>query len=898
MLFAIAIHIGNGAPISSRQGSIIVLLITAHAFHGVAITLFPSIILDVVVTFTSIVCLWSFASSTEPARTRGLLTVIYIFGLIALAMWGRSREGHVRRAFRMAHLTDPAVRDLAQSYRRDVLKVGLSAHGMLNEDAAPTAPSTATSLPSSAITPSGSNGSTSATDSNNSTSSKANPSTKSKDPKGRAYATALDEATAVLREALLLSDTLPTFHPPSAAPSKPQSTKAKLRRNLARLLDLLGEGPNMFKVRASVFDDTFKDWYSHITPRGFDGSEGAGRRLHGNQLLSLNGDGVPHPLLTAEQLALIAIDKELDDWNFDVIELAKHTVKPLAYIGFRLMARYDLFNIFNIDAKTFCAFAASIEMGYQKKPYHNSLHGADVARTMHYFMHCGGMNEYLTPMEQLAAIVAGLIHDVDHPGVNNHYLIKSRHELAQLYNDQAVLENHHCAYAFRILNNHEYCNFVKDFTGEQYDLFRRLVIELVLATDMTRHFSFVSQFNTTYNIINAAADADPGTLVPKTAKKKIDYSLPETRLTMLQMAIKCSDLGHGARMLALHHLWSQKVVTEFFEQGDQERQRGLLVSEMYDRARSNTPKSQHWFLLNIVHPMFDSWTRVLAMRPESPCGGNVIGPGLSGLLTSSGASGSMERSSSGSNVTGSPSDLSCTNAVTATPTSRDEEKAEGLPCLAEVKNNSEYWRLMNGDASDQAIAVKMLNSAREELRKKNEGAAKALSTIEGYFDESAQEEDSKNEMTHKESSKMETVYEGEEGRLTFTERSKISSKTLAGLELLDAAINRNSIRQSQSEGKTATKTLAGTPSASSSRLDDGSTDSEGLTLSPSVLNELRHDGFPRGTSHRDSGEGASMSSASPSSSPHTHGPTSTGHVVLNVHADMEDTPSSSTSSPP
>jgi hypothetical protein len=38
-----------------------------------------------------------------------------------------------------------------------------------------------------------------------------------------------------------------------------------------------------------------------------------------------------------------------------------------------------------------------------------------------------------------SAIIAAAIHDIDHPGVNNAYLINTSSELALRYNDQAVL---------------------------------------------------------------------------------------------------------------------------------------------------------------------------------------------------------------------------------------------------------------------------------------------------------------------------------------------------------------------------------------------------------------------------------------------------------------------------
>ena len=50
-----------------------------------------------------------------------------------------------------------------------------------------------------------------------------------------------------------------------------------------------------------------------------------------------------------------------------------------------------------------------------------------------------------------AALVAAAVHDVDHPGMSNQFLIETSHDLALLYNDNSVLENHHLAMAFKTM---------------------------------------------------------------------------------------------------------------------------------------------------------------------------------------------------------------------------------------------------------------------------------------------------------------------------------------------------------------------------------------------------------------------------------------------------------------
>ena len=61
------------------------------------------------------------------------------------------------------------------------------------------------------------------------------------------------------------------------------------------------------------------------------------------------------------------------------------------------------------------------------------------------------LQEVFTGLETMAALVAAAIHDVGHPGRTNQFLVNTNHELALLYNDNSVLENHHLAITFKVM---------------------------------------------------------------------------------------------------------------------------------------------------------------------------------------------------------------------------------------------------------------------------------------------------------------------------------------------------------------------------------------------------------------------------------------------------------------
>lgn len=63
------------------------------------------------------------------------------------------------------------------------------------------------------------------------------------------------------------------------------------------------------------------------------------------------------------------------------------------------------------------------------------------------------------------SLLSGAAHDMDHPGTNNAFEVKMKSKLAILYNDQSVLEHHHAASFFFLLDNVNYdCNIMNGFS--------------------------------------------------------------------------------------------------------------------------------------------------------------------------------------------------------------------------------------------------------------------------------------------------------------------------------------------------------------------------------------------------------------------------------------------------
>jgi high affinity cGMP-specific 3',5'-cyclic phosphodiesterase 9 len=87
----------------------------------------------------------------------------------------------------------------------------------------------------------------------------------------------------------------------------------------------------------------------------------------------------------------------------------------------------------------------------------------------------------------LGLFISCAAHDVDHPGHNNVFEQKTRSKLATLYNDQSILENHHAATFFFMIED-ESCNIFENIKADDFNKMRKYIVENILYTDMTKHF--------------------------------------------------------------------------------------------------------------------------------------------------------------------------------------------------------------------------------------------------------------------------------------------------------------------------------------------------------------------------------------------------------------------------
>lgn len=118
--------------------------------------------------------------------------------------------------------------------------------------------------------------------------------------------------------------------------------------------------------------------------------------------------------------------------------------RSLPVLCVHLFHLYGLLDHFNLDVVRLWKLFSLIEEGYHStNPYHNSIHATDVTQAMHCFLQESKILEHMEPLEIMASLLGAVCHDLDHPGVNQPFLIATSNHLAALYENTSVLENHH-----------------------------------------------------------------------------------------------------------------------------------------------------------------------------------------------------------------------------------------------------------------------------------------------------------------------------------------------------------------------------------------------------------------------------------------------------------------------
>eukprot|EP00040_Diaphanoeca_grandis_P012522 m.63503 g.63503 ORF g.63503 m.63503 type:complete len:872 (-) comp23292_c0_seq1:210-2825(-) len=297
---------------------------------------------------------------------------------------------------------------------------------------------------------------------------------------------------------------------------------------------------------------------------------------------------------------------DVNEWNVDIFRLSALTDAPLALLGMKIFEERNLFEQLRLDRTTVINFFWRVEESYRHYPeikFHNNMHAADVMHSAHFLL--ASLDGAFSDIEVFSAIVAAAVHDCQHFGRTNNFLMKTRHKLTMIYNDQSVLEMFHLSEAFKVVGDPT-CDIFANFTQDEYLIIRKLVIDMVLSTDMAKHAKFLGEFRALQHDLEENFEVNPDS-----NENKVIAQLSESfsnRVLVLCAIVHNADLGNPTKKWIVCRTWAERLLEEFFEEGDAERELGLPLGALNDRNGVVAAKSQVGFLTYVVSPLWQAWS--------------------------------------------------------------------------------------------------------------------------------------------------------------------------------------------------------------------------------------------------------------------------------------------------
>eukprot|EP01028_Stygiella_incarcerata_P003521 TRINITY_DN1715_c0_g1_i1.p1 TRINITY_DN1715_c0_g1~~TRINITY_DN1715_c0_g1_i1.p1 ORF type:complete len:903 (-),score=209.75 TRINITY_DN1715_c0_g1_i1:289-2997(-) len=267
----------------------------------------------------------------------------------------------------------------------------------------------------------------------------------------------------------------------------------------------------------------------------------------------------------------------VNSWEFDSW---RNTVDENIYYLEFMFDELGFLDEFKVPRDKFHNFLLMLWKHYKKPKYHTFFHAVDVAHEIYMYIKVGDVLSRLSNLNGFALMVSAICHDIGHPGLNNVFQRNALTELALLYNDQSVLENHHTTQAFDIMFRPG-CDFLCNLSTDEFKEMRKGIISAILSTDMEKHSDYVKH------------------LESLTPESKVEQSF------IMAIILKAADISNVSKTFQLAAKWAVRISHEFASQGDEEVVRKLMISPMCDR-RTQAPlgKMQTGFINFVCLPFF------------------------------------------------------------------------------------------------------------------------------------------------------------------------------------------------------------------------------------------------------------------------------------------------------
>ncbi|XP_038133702.1 cGMP-specific 3',5'-cyclic phosphodiesterase isoform X2 [Cyprinodon tularosa] len=274
------------------------------------------------------------------------------------------------------------------------------------------------------------------------------------------------------------------------------------------------------------------------------------------------------------------------DFSFSDFELSDAET-TLATI--RMFIDLNLIQNFQMKYTNLCQWVLSVRKNYRKNvAYHNWRHALNTAQCMFALLKSGRFQDFLTDLEILALMIATLCHDLDHRGVNNSYIQRSEHPLAQLY-CHSTMEHHHFDQCLMILTSPGN-QILSALSLAEYRSTLKMIEKAILATDLALYMKRREEF------------------FELTKNNQFVWEDEDHRELLRAMLMTACDISAITKPWPVQKRIAELVAEEFFEQGDKERRELNIepIDLMNREKRDKIPSMQVSFIDAICVQLYET----------------------------------------------------------------------------------------------------------------------------------------------------------------------------------------------------------------------------------------------------------------------------------------------------
>lgn len=297
-------------------------------------------------------------------------------------------------------------------------------------------------------------------------------------------------------------------------------------------------------------------------------------------------EGINERILTLVDHS-VAAPHDLFSWDFDVLQIRDKN-GLINSLG-RLIESLNLLDALGINPNTMASYITDIAGKYHdKNPFHNLHHATYVTQFTCMLIHATNASQHLSTRQLFSVILSAVVHDVDHPGNTNMFEINSQSNLALLYNDQSVLENHHCSTAFQLMRKPA-SNIFGELDKSASSELRRTIVSCVMATDMSVHFELVEETKKIF------------------ASGDLSFTDSQDQMFLCKLLVHSSDLSNPVRPFHITQSWARRISAEFNLQVAKEQSLGMpVLNFMITPDDKALCKNETGFASFVVAPMWRS----------------------------------------------------------------------------------------------------------------------------------------------------------------------------------------------------------------------------------------------------------------------------------------------------